>query len=189
MCKTCMEEQGGNCWYGVDQNDYVGLRDPEHACSLFHYPKTLYALGVYIYVDPHANRHSLRPRYQLSGQPHTGANMFSRLILALALCLSLGSAAPFPHDASAIARTYSPSVLPRATNTSSCPGYKASNVKTTDSTLTADLILAGDACNLYSDDIKDLKLLVEYQTSKREPLPYTLLRLTRFRRPTARQDL
>lgn len=47
-----------------------------------------------------------------------------------------------------------------------CPGYEASNVETTDSTITADLTLAGDACNVYSDDIKDLKLVVEYQSSK-----------------------
>jgi hypothetical protein len=39
-------------------------------------------------------------------------------------------------------------------------------VVTTDSSLTADLTLAGTACNVYSDDIKDLKLVVEYQSSK-----------------------
>lgn len=45
-----------------------------------------------------------------------------------------------------------------------CPGYKASNVQRTDHGISADLTLAGPACNLYSDDIKDLKFLVEYQT-------------------------
>jgi alpha-glucosidase len=45
-----------------------------------------------------------------------------------------------------------------------CPGYTASNIVTTDSSLTADLTLAGPACNVYGADIKDLKLLVEYQT-------------------------
>lgn len=48
-----------------------------------------------------------------------------------------------------------------------CPGYQASNVKETDHGLTADLSLAGDACNVYGDDLTDLKLLVEYQTGNR----------------------
>ncbi|KAF2655249.1 glycoside hydrolase family 31 protein [Lophiostoma macrostomum CBS 122681] len=49
----------------------------------------------------------------------------------------------------------------------SCPGYAASNVVKTDSSLTADLTLAGSACNVYSDDLQDLKLLVEYQSDQR----------------------
>ncbi|ORX95973.1 glycosyl hydrolases family 31-domain-containing protein [Clohesyomyces aquaticus] len=48
-----------------------------------------------------------------------------------------------------------------------CPGYAASNVKKTDSSLTADLTLAGPACNLFSTDLVDLKLSVEYQTNDR----------------------
>lgn len=47
-----------------------------------------------------------------------------------------------------------------------CPGYQASNIVNTDHGLTADLKLAGDACDLYGDDLTDLKLLVEYQTGK-----------------------
>lgn len=47
-----------------------------------------------------------------------------------------------------------------------CPGYTASNVKNDGSTVTADLTLAGTACNAYGKDLKDLKLLVEYQTGK-----------------------
>lgn len=47
-----------------------------------------------------------------------------------------------------------------------CPGYEASNVVKTDSSLTADLTLAGAACNAYSDDLTNLKLVVEYQTGK-----------------------
>ena len=46
----------------------------------------------------------------------------------------------------------------------SCPGYTASNVKQTANSLTADLTLAGEACNVFGEDIQDLKLLVEYQT-------------------------
>ncbi|KAA8651458.1 putative alpha-glucosidase [Aspergillus tanneri] len=48
-----------------------------------------------------------------------------------------------------------------------CPGYKASNVHEKDNSLTADLTLAGNPCNVYGSDLKDLKLLVEYQTDER----------------------
>jgi len=48
-----------------------------------------------------------------------------------------------------------------------CPGYTASNVQDNGSTVTADLALAGAACNVYGDDIKNLKLQVEYQTEQR----------------------
>lgn len=47
-----------------------------------------------------------------------------------------------------------------------CPGYKASNVKENHNSLTADLVLAGKPCNTFGDDLKNLKLLVEYQTGK-----------------------
>ncbi|KXJ90785.1 family 31 glycosyl hydrolase [Microdochium bolleyi] len=48
-----------------------------------------------------------------------------------------------------------------------CPGYKASNVKTTDTGLTADLTLAGTACNVYGTDLNDLVLSVSYDTETR----------------------
>ncbi|KAF2113057.1 glycosyl hydrolases family 31-domain-containing protein [Lophiotrema nucula] len=49
----------------------------------------------------------------------------------------------------------------------SCPGYSASNVQNDGSRLTADLSLAGTACNAYGDDLTDLRLEVEYQTNNR----------------------
>jgi alpha-glucosidase len=49
---------------------------------------------------------------------------------------------------------------------SKCPGYRASNVRTGRSTLTADLKLAGRACNVYGDDLKSLTLEVEYETGR-----------------------
>lgn len=63
------------------------------------------------------------------------------------------------------------SILPRASDDplASCPGYKASNVKTTASNLTADLSLAGTACNVYSDDLKSLTLQVTYDNSQSLP--------------------
>lgn len=63
-----------------------------------------------------------------------------------------------------------------------CPGYKASNIKTTTSTLTADLSLAGKACNVYGTDLTNLKLQVTYETG--EWLHYTLLILNRLMKRT-----
>ena len=48
----------------------------------------------------------------------------------------------------------------------SCPGYAASNVQNEGSRLTADLNLAGPACNVYGQDLTNLKLEVEYQTGR-----------------------
>lgn len=54
----------------------------------------------------------------------------------------------------------------RSNDTETCPGYKASNVREGVNSLTADLSLAGKPCNTYGTDLKDLKLLVEYQTGR-----------------------
>jgi alpha-glucosidase len=54
-----------------------------------------------------------------------------------------------------------------AQDLASCPGYKASNVQHTGRGLTADLTLAGDACNAYGTDLTDLTLTVEHQTNER----------------------
>ena len=60
------------------------------------------------------------------------------------------------------------SLLPRQLNSSdplaSCPGYKASNIRVSGSGLTADLTLAGPACNAYGDDLTSLTLEVVYET-------------------------
>ncbi len=57
---------------------------------------------------------------------------------------------------------------PKAPNAQAkCSGYRASNVQTSPSQLTAHLTLAGQACNVYGTDIHDLDLLVEYQTDSR----------------------
>ena len=45
-----------------------------------------------------------------------------------------------------------------------CPGYRAENVQTTASGLTADLTLAGTACDVFGRDIGDLRLLVNYDS-------------------------
>ena len=51
-----------------------------------------------------------------------------------------------------------------AASIADCPGYTASNVVHSATGLTADLKLAGTACNVYGYDLGALKLLVEYQT-------------------------
>jgi alpha-glucosidase len=80
-----------------------------------------------------------------------------KVLFGLAACVGLASAAPTARHAG---------LMVRDVNATACPGYMASNVVKTDSSLTADLTLAGPACNAYSEDIKNLKLLVEYQTGK-----------------------
>ena len=45
-----------------------------------------------------------------------------------------------------------------------CPGYIASGVSKTSTGLTADLALGGTACNIYGNDITDLKLTVNYDS-------------------------
>ncbi len=49
---------------------------------------------------------------------------------------------------------------------SECPGYKASNVKTSSTGLTADLKLAGAACNTYGTDLEKLRLEVTYESGE-----------------------
>ncbi|KAI0823812.1 alpha-glucosidase [Trametes gibbosa] len=48
-----------------------------------------------------------------------------------------------------------------------CPGYKAKNVFTFGPKLTADLVLAGKACNVFGNDIPKLKLEVTYENKNR----------------------
>ncbi|KAK3373241.1 glycosyl hydrolases family 31-domain-containing protein [Lasiosphaeria ovina] len=77
--------------------------------------------------------------------------------LGLLVAAGLGSAALVP------ARRASANSLPL----SACPGYKASNVKTSQTGLTADLSLAGTPCNTYGTDLDKLTLEVTYETGDR----------------------
>lgn len=65
-----------------------------------------------------------------------------------------------------VATVVTASILPQSDPLASCPGYKASNVKTTTSSLTADLSLAGAACNVYGSDLTNLTLEVVYETGE-----------------------
>lgn len=75
----------------------------------------------------------------------------------------------------AAATVHGSGIVPRTSTDplTSCPGYKASNVKTTASSLTADLSLAGAACNVYGDDLTSLTLEVVYETGKQAYPPKT----------------
>ncbi|PLB33629.1 putative alpha-glucosidase [Aspergillus candidus] len=55
----------------------------------------------------------------------------------------------------------------RSKDQSDCPGYYLSNIHEKHNSLTADLTLAGKPCDTYGKDLKDLKLLVEYQSDER----------------------
>jgi alpha-glucosidase len=48
-----------------------------------------------------------------------------------------------------------------------CPGYKASQLKESDSGISAVLMLAGAPCNVYGNDVDVLNLKVEYQSKDR----------------------
>lgn len=66
----------------------------------------------------------------------------------------------------ALAAVFATTALSATASLEECPGYKVSNVRNNGHTLKADLQLAGKACNVYGEDIKQLKLRVEYQTRK-----------------------
>lgn len=83
--------------------------------------------------------------------------MFVKFVVTLAACARLALTAPYPHDATSL-------IVTRAADPSTCPGYTASSVVVTESGLIADLSLAGTACNAYSEDLQELKLVVEHQT-------------------------
>ncbi|KAL0942150.1 alpha-glucosidase [Colletotrichum truncatum] len=79
----------------------------------------------------------------------------ARTIFVLGLLASTVSAAVIRRD------------YPSDDALSKCPGYKASQVQTSSTGLTAELSLAGEPCDAYGIDLKDLTLTVEYQTDTR----------------------
>jgi hypothetical protein len=76
-----------------------------------------------------------------------------------------------PTSTLAFTLNLAPSVTPNIINPDApdaqriCPGYKAANIVTFDDTITADLSLAGPACNAYGNEISDLVLEVQYQNA------------------------
>lgn len=82
----------------------------------------------------------------------------SRLLAFGLLAVTGLSSALIPPRDIEIASRFESSALAK------CPGYKASRVKTSATGLTAELTLAGKACNVYGTDLKDLILQVTYET-------------------------
>ncbi|KAI1858944.1 uncharacterized protein JN550_012302 [Neoarthrinium moseri] len=82
-----------------------------------------------------------------------------------------GTESPTPTLASSV--NYAPSVTPNVDDPTApdaqevCPGYVASNFVEHDAGFTADLTLAGPACNVYGTDIEDLVVDVQYQNATR----------------------
>ncbi|KAL9091717.1 MAG: hypothetical protein Q9159_001232 [Coniocarpon cinnabarinum] len=78
---------------------------------------------------------------------------------------------PTPILSSAI--NYAPSITPNVMDVSApdaqlvCPGYRATDVRQDSSGVTADLVLAGPACNTYGNDIHALAMSVQYQSKER----------------------
>lgn len=68
---------------------------------------------------------------------------------------------------------YAPSVTPNIMDLTApdaqkvCSGYRAANIQQSSTGLTADLTLAGPACNVYGNDVADLSLKVQYQSKER----------------------
>ncbi|KAI2783821.1 glycoside hydrolase family 31 protein [Daldinia loculata] len=119
-----------------------------------------------------------------SGRLNRGA-MIRYIMLLLATLLSLSSLVPGqptstitkyalsseddPDPNPDVGQPIIPNIVdPQAINPQTvCPGYVASNVKNTSNGFTADLTLAGEACNVYGTDIEALSLTVEYQAVDR----------------------
>lgn len=80
---------------------------------------------------------------------------------------------PFNRPTLASSANYAPSVTPTVNDPTApnaqlvCPGYTASNVQESSYGVKADLTLAGQACNAYGNDIRDLTLDVQYQSKER----------------------
>lgn len=79
---------------------------------------------------------------------------FSNMTHFLFLAATASAAAIFGRD------------YPSADPLTACPGYKASNVQTSATGLTADLSLAGKACDVYGTDLTNLTLEVSYDTGE-----------------------
>lgn len=69
----------------------------------------------------------------------------------------------------AVASAIDPSLMRRQSSLpiDQCPGYSASNIQTSEGqVVSADLSLAGTACNTYGTDLDSLVLAVEYINGK-----------------------
>ncbi|CAG8954839.1 hypothetical protein HYFRA_00008524 [Hymenoscyphus fraxineus] len=109
-------------------------------------------------------KNGIKCRYSYSRKGTIGSLRWPSFSLAMILSLLsglVGFAAAIPSSVGSRALSTSDDLL------ASCPGYTASNVIITGSGLTADLALAGTACNVYGEDLTSLTLQVVYETNDR----------------------
>ena len=60
-------------------------------------------------------------------------------------------------------------LVTRQATAADCPGYRASNVVENGTGLTAELSLAGAACNVFGRDVENLRLTVNYDNGESCP--------------------
>jgi hypothetical protein len=111
-------------------------------------------LGIDPVVQIKSLRHNIKqkklhPESKIRRQPVPFSQMAGFLVLVTILLVIQAYST----------RAQTPTVLPNIDDPNAvdaqnvCPGYKASNVKTTPTGLTATLMLAGPACNVYGTDV------------------------------------
>ncbi|EPQ61327.1 hypothetical protein GLOTRDRAFT_119185 [Gloeophyllum trabeum ATCC 11539] len=94
--------------------------------------------------------------------------MFAGVSLALLLFASYAAGrAPSPLQRKLLPETFVVDDSAYSLNVSSCPGYTLSGLKETQTGLTANLVLAGPACNAFGHDIANLTIDVIYETLNR----------------------
>ena len=96
----------------------------------------------------------------LARRPHSQRPPFVHILAAMSLRAALRFALLGQLVLLSRATVIDPAAL------DACPGYRAKNVFTFGPKLTADLVLAGKACNVFGPDIEQLKLEVTYETSQ-----------------------
>jgi len=86
---------------------------------------------------------------------------------SLAALLLLGSSVGAVPIHEVLIRQSSSQYAPLTYRPDDCPGYVASNVKQSNTSITMDLKLNGQACNAFSADVQNLKLSAKYETDDR----------------------
>ncbi|OSX68164.1 glycoside hydrolase family 31 protein [Postia placenta MAD-698-R-SB12] len=88
-------------------------------------------------------------------------------LLSLYGVLGLQSHSVWPKSVGQDLRVETDAALSFSKNVSSCPGYTLTTLTETSTGLTANLNLAGDACNAFGLDIANLSLHVNYDSNER----------------------
>ncbi|KAG8875707.1 hypothetical protein FRB97_004788 [Tulasnella sp. 331] len=84
-----------------------------------------------------------------------------------------------------LASSTAASLIQRSAGVDSCPGYDVQNPQTSGSSFTANLVLAGKACNIYGPDLQKLDLAVTYETADRIHVKITDANSVRYEVPTS----